>query len=102
MDVRQAFAFTLKRARKAKHLTQEDFDLASSRTYLSSLERAQKSPTLDKIDQLAKVLEVHPAALIAVSYSLKDGDKRSARTLDAILQEARTLLKIVEGTFPAK
>lgn len=101
MNVRQAFALTLKRVRKARTLTQEDFALVSSRTYLSSLERAQKSPTLDKIDQLAQVLAVHPAALIAVSYALGDGGMRPSSVLDAILQDARRLLKLVEDASPA-
>jgi len=53
--------------RKARGLTQEDFSNISSRTYLSSLERGLKSPTLEKIDQLAAVLRVHPISLVALS-----------------------------------
>lgn len=53
--------------RKAHDLTQEDFSDISSRTYLSSLERDLKSPTLDKLAQLAAVLQVHPVTLVALS-----------------------------------
>jgi transcriptional regulator with XRE-family HTH domain len=53
--------------RKTRGLTQEDFSDISSRTYLSSLERELKSPTLDKLAQLAAVLQVHPVTLIAMS-----------------------------------
>lgn len=53
--------------RNARGLTQEDFSDISSRTYLSSLERNLKSPTLDKLAQLASVLQVHPVTLVALS-----------------------------------
>jgi transcriptional regulator with XRE-family HTH domain len=53
--------------RKARGLTQEDFSDVSSRTYLSSLERDLKSPTLEKLAQLAGVLQVHPVTLVALS-----------------------------------
>ncbi len=54
--------------RKAKGLTQEDFGLVSSRTYVSTVERGLKGPTLDKIDELAKVLGVHPLTLLSLAY----------------------------------
>jgi len=49
-------------------MSQEDFGLISSRTYVSSLERNQKSPTLSKVDELATVLGVHPLTLLAGAY----------------------------------
>ena len=59
---------TLQRARKSRELTQEDFSDVSSRTYLSSLERGMKAPTLTKVDQIATVIGVHPLSLIAYAY----------------------------------
>lgn len=49
MEIRHAFAKALRKARKANGLTQEDFAEVSSRTYLGTLERGKKGPTLDKI-----------------------------------------------------
>ncbi|CAM8636232.1 Cro/C1-type helix-turn-helix domain [Comamonadaceae bacterium] len=49
-------------------MSQEDFGLISSRTYVSSLERNLKSPTLSKVDELATVLGVHPLTLLAGAY----------------------------------
>lgn len=72
MDIRQAFAVALKTARKARGRTQEDFSDVSSRTYLSTLERGLKSPTLDKLQNLAKVLELHPLTILALTYTLTD------------------------------
>lgn len=44
----------------------------SSRTYLSSLERGLKSPTLEKIDQLAGTLDVHPLTILVATYVARD------------------------------
>lgn len=74
MELRQAFGHALKRHRKRKRLSQEDFSDVSSRTYLSSLERGLKSPTLDKIDEIASVIGIHPLTLLVDSYIIKDGD----------------------------
>lgn len=62
------FDKALKTVRLARGLSQEAFDLVSSRTYVSTLERGLKSPTISKIEELATVLGVHPLTLLALSY----------------------------------
>ena len=62
------FGSGLQKARKSRQLTQEDFSVVSSRTYLSSMERGIKAPTITKIDDIAAVIGVHPLALIAYAY----------------------------------
>ncbi|AKJ26849.1 helix-turn-helix domain-containing protein [Caldimonas brevitalea] len=62
------FARTLRAVRVLRGLSQEQFDTVSSRTYLSAMERGLKIPTLGKIEELASVMNVHPATLIALSY----------------------------------
>ncbi len=88
MRIRHAFAKALKKARKSRGLTQEDFSEVSSRTYLSTLERGQKSPTLDKIDAISQTIGIHLLSLLALTYmySEKAGD------IDSIL--ARIKLEI--------
>ncbi len=78
------FAKALKLVRKSKRLSQEDFSLTSSRTYVSSLERRMKSPTLSKVDDLATVLGVHPLTVLTLSY---------LRTVDA--EEVNRVLELV-------
>ena len=68
MEIRHAFAKALRNARKANGLTQEDFAEVSSRTYLSTLERGQKSPTLDKVHVLAKTIGIHMLSLLTLTY----------------------------------
>lgn len=71
MTLNNRFGAALRLLRKYRNLTQEDFSDVSSRTYLSTLERGLKSPTLEKIEQLAQVLEIHPASLVALAYAME-------------------------------
>ncbi|MBC3776381.1 helix-turn-helix domain-containing protein [Pseudomonas frederiksbergensis] len=68
MELNAAFANALKKLRKRRKLTQEDFVSVTSRGYMSQLERGMRSPTLDKVGDLAAVMSVHPASLVIASY----------------------------------
>lgn len=68
MELNAAFANALKKLRKRRKLTQEDFVSVTSRGYMSQLERGMRSPTLDKVEDLAAVMSVHPASLVIASY----------------------------------
>jgi transcriptional regulator with XRE-family HTH domain len=72
VELNQAFGLGLKKLRKQRGLTQEDFSSVSSRTYLSSLERGLKGPTIEKLEQLAGVLNVHPTTLLMAAYVSKN------------------------------
>ncbi|WP_439958596.1 helix-turn-helix domain-containing protein [Pseudomonas juntendi] len=50
-------------------MSQEAFSDVSSRTYLSSLERGLKSPTVQKLTELCEVMEVHPLTLLTLAYA---------------------------------
>lgn len=93
MNLHDALAIAIKAIRKSRNLTQEDFGLVSSRTYLSTLERGLKSPTLDKLDDIAKVMAVHPAALVLLAYSiLASNGHPTADTIDIVYKETKFLL----------
>ncbi|MEN7529664.1 helix-turn-helix transcriptional regulator [Cupriavidus sp. DL-D2] len=68
MTLRENFGGALRTVRRFRRVPQEALELVSSRTYVSSLERGLKSPTLDKIDSIAKALGVHPVTLVALAY----------------------------------
>lgn len=74
MDIKLAFAIALKKVRKVRRLTQEDFSDTSSRTYISTLERGKKSITLEKLEQLAQTLRIHPLTLLAITYANVDSN----------------------------
>ncbi|MFQ6334004.1 helix-turn-helix domain-containing protein [Methylophilus sp. 3sh_L] len=68
MNLRQAFGMVFARARKSKGLTQEEFESVSPRSYISYIERGSSSPTLEKVHELSKVMNVHPASLVFQAY----------------------------------
>lgn len=83
----------LRMLRQAKGASQEDFGIVSSRTYVSTVERGLKSPTLGKIEQLAEVLGVHPLTLIATAYLDECTDKGVETALSELKLELLTLLE---------
>lgn len=72
MDLKKAFGGALRNLRVSKGLTQEDFSIVSSRTFLSTLERGMKGVSLEKVDGLAATMGIHPVTLIVACYLQKD------------------------------
>lgn len=81
------FAKAIRLVRRSKGLSQEDFGVMSSRTYVSTLERGLKSPTLSKIDTLAQVMEIHPLTLLVLSYVEAHDPEMVSRMLERIASE---------------
>lgn len=81
----------LKAVRKARGLSQEAFSGVSSRTYLSSLERGIKNPTLLKLSELCGVMRIHPLTLLTLAYA--DGEMEDVeRILEQTREELEDLL----------
>ncbi len=89
-------AHAIRTVRKSKGLSQEDFGLASSRTYLSTLERGLKSPTLSKIDTLAEVMAVHPLTLLFLSYV----DHHDPNSVSSILELINKEVAVIDNRAP--
>lgn len=41
---------------------------------MSALERGLKNPTLEKVEEIANTLEIHPLTLLTRCYALKDNE----------------------------
>lgn len=91
METRLGFAKALKNLRKKKELTQEDLSEYSSRTYISSLERAIKSPTLDKIDEISEMMDIHPLELLILTYKYASPRKSINKVITKILSNIESL-----------
>ncbi|MCU9528382.1 helix-turn-helix domain-containing protein [Pseudomonas mosselii] len=85
MEIRESLGEALRRMRIRHGLTQEDFGVVSSRTYVSTLERGLKSPTIQKIEELAGRTGVHPLSLIVSAYLIQDPDVG----LDSLINQVR-------------
>ncbi|MDY1242011.1 helix-turn-helix domain-containing protein [Pseudomonas aeruginosa] len=88
MAAKHSLATAIRTVRKARGLSQEAFSDVSSRTYMSSLERDLKSPTLHKLTELCEVMEVHPLTLLTLAYA---GD--STRKVEELLTLVREELQ---------
>jgi transcriptional regulator with XRE-family HTH domain len=86
---RSSFSQALRLVRTARGMAQEEFDVVSSRTYVSALERGLKQPTLAKVDELAEVLEVHPLTLLVLSYCKRPGGADVPALLAKVAEEVQ-------------
>jgi transcriptional regulator with XRE-family HTH domain len=83
----------LRLVRTSKGLTQEDFSLVSSRTFVSMLERGTTSPTLEKLDSLCTALDTHPVTVLALTYLLgAERPESFEQLLEKVGDELRGLL----------
>ena len=87
---KHSLATAIRTVRKARGLSQEAFSDVSSRTYMSSLERDLKSPTLNKLAELCEVMEIHPLTLLTLAYAGDD-----AQQVEQLLTRVRQELKVV-------
>lgn len=92
MASKLGLAAALKTVRKARGLSQEAFSDVSSRTYLSTLERDLKSPTLHKLTALCEVMDIHPLTLLTLAYA-GDSPRKTEQLLAQVRQELEAVLK---------
>lgn len=92
MAAGNSLAKALKTVRKARGLSQEAFSDVSSRTYMSTLERDLKSPTLSKLADLCEVMEIHPLTLLMLAYA-GDSPGKADELLAQVRQELDEIKK---------
>lgn len=73
-------------------MSQEAFSDVSSRTYMSTLERDLKSPTMHKLAELCEVMDVHPLTLLTLAYA-GDNTRQADELLARVRQELEAVLK---------
>ena len=102
MDLRRGLARSLRLVRKAKGIAQEHLSDVSGRTYLSEIERGIKNPTVEKIDALAKAMNVHPLTVLTIAYlpQLREQDLEALQ--NRVNKEARALLDKADVVWPKK
>ncbi|GAB0153349.1 helix-turn-helix domain-containing protein [Marinobacterium sp. BA1] len=92
MAEQYSLAKALKAVRKARGLSQEAFSDVSSRTYLSTLERDLKSPTLSKLAELCEVMDIHPLTLLMLAYA-GDSEAQADQLLAQVQKELQEIIK---------
>ncbi|MGI1021081.1 helix-turn-helix domain-containing protein [Pseudomonas aeruginosa] len=92
MAAKNSLAAAIRTVRKARGLSREAFSNVSSRTYMSTLERDLKSPTIQKLADLCEVMEVHPLTLLTLAYA-GDSTREADELLAQVRQELRAILE---------
>lgn len=69
MSIRLGLARGLRAARRMRGISQDGLGV-SSRTYLSALELGKQTPTLDKLDEIARAIGVHPLSVLSYAYAV--------------------------------
>ena len=91
MAAKNSLAAAIRTVRKARGLNQEAFSNVSSRTYMSTLERNLKSPTIQKLADLCEVMEVHPLTLLTLAYA-GDSTSKAEELLAQVRRELEAVL----------
>lgn len=88
-ELKRALGASIRSYRLKRGIVQEG--MGPSQTYISNLEAGRWSASIDKIEQMAEVLGVHPASIILAGY-LSSGDSSSSdEVLERIREELREI-----------
>ncbi|ARC77948.1 hypothetical protein AXW93_03665 [Pseudomonas aeruginosa] len=71
MELRKAFGVGLRTLRELRGLAQEDLKGSYSQSYLSQLENGHRAVSLEKADDLANAIGLHPLTLLAKTYAIQ-------------------------------
>lgn len=85
-----AFGSALKEVRVRKEIAQEQ--LGASQSFVSTIERGIRSPTIEKMEEFAERLGVNPATLIVLMQVGQEGDVDEL--LAKIRDEIRALKRV--------
>ena len=102
MDLRRGLARSLRLVRKSRGLAQDQLSDVSGRTYLSEIERGIKNPTLEKLDELAKAMNVHPLTILAIAYLPNLREQELDGLQNRVGKEAKALLAKADVVWPKK
>jgi transcriptional regulator with XRE-family HTH domain len=103
MSLRKAFAAALQHLRAHHGFSQQEVANKIDQSYVSRLEAAQASVTLEVSEELAEALQVHPMALLALVYSSKTGMSPMKVLQDALAEvEVLGMSQVHIPTAPSK
>lgn len=83
LELNKALGQALRELRLSKELSQEH--VGASQSYVSDVERGLKTLSLEKLDEFASSIGVHPISIIAKCYLIRD----ESLTEDALMKILR-------------
>ena len=70
MELNEALGLVIRDVRQSRGLPQEG--LGPSQSYISAIERGKWKASLEKLEQIADILSLHPTTLLLLAYLKKD------------------------------
>lgn len=92
MPSKKSIGQALRLARRRSQMSQDDFTDVSSRTFVSSIERGLKSPTIQKLTELSAAMDLDAAVVVLAASLLEHRDPEAA--LQRICAETLDVLAI--------
>lgn len=89
MELNDALGLVIKELRQQREISQEG--LGPSQSYISAIERGKWKPSLEKIEQIAAILSVHPASLLILAYLRQASAGEADQILNCIQTEIEEL-----------
>lgn len=89
MELNDALGLVIKELRQQREIPQEG--LGPSQSYISAIERGKWKPSLEKIEQIAAILSVHPASLLILAYLRQASAGEADQILNCIQTEIEEL-----------
>ncbi|MCF5806214.1 DNA-binding protein [Pseudomonas coronafaciens pv. zizaniae] len=93
--LRIAFASTLRFMRRHSSVLQADFEGGVSQSHISRLERGESSVTLERLEEIAAQLKMHPLSLIALTWGATE-QIPPAELLERVRQELESVNGLLE------
>ncbi|MGU1101191.1 helix-turn-helix domain-containing protein [Pseudomonas aeruginosa] len=87
--LKRTLGAVLREYRVKRKIAQES--MGPSQSYISNLEAGRWSPSLDKIEQMAAVLDVHPATIIIAGYIRAEEQARTEELIERIRCELKQI-----------
>ncbi|SEJ77416.1 helix-turn-helix domain-containing protein [Pseudomonas sp. NFR16] len=99
MSLRTAYASALRFLRMHREASQQALGQAADRSYISRLERGERSVTLDVSHSLAQALEVDPLTLLVLAYAAERG-QTPQQVVDHLLDDL-TATDLMRSKIPS-
>ena len=66
MELNEALGLVIRNLRISKDMPQEG--LGPSQSYISAIERGKWKPSIEKVEQIAEIIGIHPLTLLFLAY----------------------------------
>lgn len=88
-ELKRAIGEALKSYRTIRGVSQES--LGPSQPYISNIEAGRGSASVDKIEQMANILGVHPVSVILAGYLASSEDAEREQVISRIRDELKEI-----------